>query len=172
MSLKLYELTEQYRQVQAMADDTTDPQMIIDTLESIGDDIESKIINIAKIKKGLDAEAAVIKTEEDRLKSKRQTVENHAERLRKYIEDTLALIGKEKIKTPILTVAMQANKPGLNLFDEQAFKNSLIEIDGAINEFYIEQPAKLDREKLFEKLQSGLKFSGADIKQTKSLRIR
>jgi hypothetical protein len=163
--MRLFELTEQYNQLRNMLDDTEDPQCILDTLESIEADIEDKVINIAKIKKELDAEAATIKVEEERLNVRRKSREAHADRLKQYLEEQLTKLGKD-VKTPLMTVAMQKNGQSIKVLDEEIFKVY------SENHYAVPQPVKVDRKAILEDMKAGAFIPGAEIFQGSSLRIR
>lgn len=108
--MKLYELTEQYEEViNLLYDGETDEQTIMDTLESIEGEIEDKADSYAKIIKTMVAEAEVIKGEEDRLHSRRMSLENRAKWLKSTLQANLEFIGKTKFKTELFSFSVSPN---------------------------------------------------------------
>ena len=106
----MYELTADYKTVLDMALDTDiDPQTIADTLESITAEIEVKAENTAIIMKELDAEAAKLKAEEQRLNARRKVYEKRVESLKQGLFDAMKLTGKEKFKTTLFSFNIQKN---------------------------------------------------------------
>lgn len=106
----MYDLTADYMAVLQMATDPDiDPEAIADTLEAIGGEIEIKAENIAVILKEIEAEAAKVKAEEQRLKDRRTTYENNVKRLKVYLFDAMKLTGKEKFKTALFSFNIQKN---------------------------------------------------------------
>lgn len=106
----MYELTTDYKTVLDMALDTEiDPQTIADTLESITAEIEVKAENTAIIMKELDAEAAKLKAEEQRLNARRKVYEKRVESLKQGLFDAMKLTGKTKFKTTLFSFNIQKN---------------------------------------------------------------
>ena len=62
MSLKLYELTDNYQKLLEMADEA-DPQAFEDTLEALQDEINHKAENLAKVIRTYEAEAKALEEE-------------------------------------------------------------------------------------------------------------
>lgn len=106
----MYELTADYMTVLDMAQDPEiDPQAITDTLEAIGGEIEIKAENTAKVMKELEAEAAKIKAEEQRLNARRKTLENNIEHIKTRLYDAMKLTGKTKFKTALFSFSIAKN---------------------------------------------------------------
>lgn len=159
--MKLYELTENYAKLLEMAEEM-DTDAIVDTLEALQEAIEDKAENIAKLVKNLEADVKIIKEEEQRLAERRRAIEAKIERLKAYLQEQLETAGIEKVKRPTITVAIQANPPSVDIIDE-----TLIPAD-----FFIHQPAKLDKKAILERLKNGEAIPGVTLKQTKGVRIR
>jgi hypothetical protein len=106
----MYELTANWAAVLAMAQDPdVDPQAIADTLEAIGGEIEEKAENTAIIMKELEAEAAKLKAEEQRLKDRRAKVENNIKDIKQRLFDAMKMTGKEKFKTELFSFSIAKN---------------------------------------------------------------
>lgn len=106
----LYELTEQYSAVQDMLyDGETDIQVILDTLESIGGEIEDKADNYAILIKSLKADADAIGAEKERLAQRQAALENRVKRLKEHLQENLQFIGKTKFKTALFSFSVQSN---------------------------------------------------------------
>jgi seryl-tRNA synthetase len=165
--MKLYELTTQYSQVMDMLNNTdADMQAIKDTLEGLQGDIEDKAINIAKMIKSLDADIAAIKAEEERLSERRKVYENRRESIKEHLEQQLSAVGVEKVKTATMTVSMQNNAPSIKVISEDRFYETIPKM------YRIAQPYKVDKKAVLEAMKNGEMFVGAELQQTKSLRIR
>lgn len=106
----MYDLTADYMAVLEMAQDPEiDPQAIADTLEAIGGAIEDKAENTAIIMKELEAEAAKIKAEEQRLKDRRTSLENNVKNIKQRLFDAMKSTGKEKFKTTLFNFSIAKN---------------------------------------------------------------
>ncbi|WP_314046553.1 siphovirus Gp157 family protein [uncultured Granulicatella sp.] len=157
--MNLYELSVAFQEVQNME---LDPEVMKDTLDSIEDAIENKAENIAKLVRNLESDVSAYKEEEDRLKTKRQAMENKVKWLKTYLEDNMKLTGKTKFKSGMFNFSIQKNPVSVNITDE----NILPE------DYLIPQPPKVDKTSLKEALKSGIEVPGAELKQTEGLRIR
>jgi hypothetical protein len=159
--IKLYELTGNYRQLVELAEET-DSTAFVDTLQSIQDEIEDRTEKMAFVIRTLEANAKVIKEEEQRLADRRKAYENKVSSLKQYLQDQLEVAGLNKVKRPTITVAIQNNPPSVEVADEQLIPAN----------FFIEQAPKLDKKSLLQHLKDGHEVPGARIQQTKGLRIR
>lgn len=158
--MKLYELTDNYNQVLDMIEEGAEG--LEDTLASIDEAIEQKAENTAKIIKTIEANASVLREEEKRLADRRRALENQVDGMKSFLESELRKAGKDKVKGLILTIAIQKNPPSLNVTDEAKIPT----------DYFIPQPAKLDRKTLLSYLKEGNSLDGAEIVQGESLRIR
>ncbi|NCD42875.1 MAG: siphovirus Gp157 family protein [Bacteroidia bacterium] len=132
-------------------------------LKTIEDSLESKAEGIAKIIKSIESDAAVLKEEETRLASRRKALENKKENIKSYLKEQLSLAGIDKVKTPLMTIALQNNPPSVNVIEEdkipKQYKVKTVSIS-------------LARREMLEALKAGAVIPGVEIKQDKSLRIR
>ena len=159
--MKLYELAQNYAQLLEMAEEM-ESDALVDTLESLQDAIEDKAENIAKFIRNLEADAKIIREEEQRLTERRRAIEAKVDKLKMYLQEQLETAGLQKVKRPTITVAIQANPPSVDVIDE-----TLIPAD-----FLIPQPAKVDKKSILERLKKGEAIPGVTLKQTKGVRIR
>nr|WP_246316759.1 siphovirus Gp157 family protein [Anoxybacillus ayderensis] len=135
---------------------------LVDTLQSLEDAIEEKVENIAKLIRNLEADAKIIKEEEQRLAERRRAIEAKVERLKTYLQEQLEVAGLQKVKRPTITVAIQNNPPSVEIADEKLIPSK----------FMIPQPAKVDKKSILDRLKNGEVIPGVTLKQTKGVRIR
>lgn len=164
--MRLYELSAQYEEVLNMLyDGETDEQVIFDTLEGIEGEIEDKADNHAKLIKSLMADADALKAEEERIRTRRQALENRAKRLRESLQANLEFIGKTKFKTALFTFSVAANggKQPLEITEN---------IDEIPGKYLIPQPPIPNKEAIRELLEKK-KVDWAHLApRGRSLRIR
>ena len=164
--MTLYELTEEYQQLLALAEDPdVDDEVLSDTMNALEGEIEVKADGYAKIIKALEVQTEGLKEEEQRLYFRRQSVESHIRRMKANLEVAMIATGKTKFKTDLFSFGIQKNPPSV-VMDEQCIEN--------IPEIYlIQQEPKLDRAKIKEDLKAGKDLEGiAHLVQSESLRIR
>ncbi|MBA2877995.1 replicative superfamily II helicase [Anoxybacillus kamchatkensis] len=159
--MKLYELAQNYAHLMEMAEEM-ESDALVDTLQSLEDAIEEKVENIAKLIRNLEADAKIIKEEEQRLAERRRAIEAKVERLKTYLQEQLEVAGLQKVKRPTITVAIQNNPPSVEIADEKLIPSK----------FMIPQPAKVDKKSILDRLKNGEVIPGVTLKQTKGVRIR
>lgn len=162
----LYDLTGEWLDLYDMADDPDmDADVWFDTIEGLEGEIEDKADGYAKVIAQLNADAAAIKAEEDRLYSRRKTIENRVNNMKSRLQSMMELTGKTKFKTPLFSFGIQ-NNPASVIIDEMYIEN-------IPEEYLIQQDPKIDKAKLKEDLKAGKDLDGiAHLAQTQSLRIR
>lgn len=137
---RLYELTEEYEAVLNMLyDGETEEQIIFDTIEGIEGEIENKADNYAKMIKSMLADAECIKAEEDRLASRRRSLESRAKKLKDTLQANLEFIGKTKFKTTLFSFSVSKNG-GMQPLE---ITENLQEIPG---KYLIPQPPVVDKD--------------------------
>ena len=159
--MKLYELNQQYKQLQEMADDL-DPMTLKDTLESIKESIEDKAENTAKLIRSWEAEANAIKEEEKRLANRRKALENNTKSSKEYLFEQLRIAGIEKVKRPTITVSISNNPHSIEILD-----STLIPSD-----YIIQKDPDIDKKGLIQALKDGADIPGVALCQRQGLRIR
>lgn len=99
--MKLYELAGDYRELMDKLESGEIPEELLsDTLEGIRGAIEEKADGIACMLKALEADAAAIKAEEDKLSERRKSKERVYDRMRAYLSDMLLHAGVTNVETP------------------------------------------------------------------------
>ena len=161
--MNLYELTENYRNLQELLDNPEiDQEIITNALDEVGEQLEEKAENIAKLIKTLEVEVNGYKTEEKRLADRRKTLENRITGLKSYIDAAMKATGKKKFKGQLFSFNIQKNPPSVKITD-----NTLIP-----KKYYIQQEPLLDKKTVLAELKNGVIVPGTEILQTESLRIR
>ncbi len=108
--MKLYELKENWKQVQEMLyEEEIDEQCILDTLESIEGEIEDKADSYAMIIKEMLSDAEACKQEKTRLENRQKSFENRAKLLKDRLEEVMKETGKIKFKTQLFSFNIQKN---------------------------------------------------------------
>lgn len=136
--MNLYELSESYQYILSLVqDEEADEKLLLDTLESIEGEIEDKADNYAKIIKSLEAEAQALKSEEDRLATRRRAREKNITLLKTRLEEAMRVTGKTKFKTDLFSfnIAKNGGKAplkldvGINDIPMEFFKHTEKELD-------------------------------------------
>lgn len=158
----LYELNKQYQEVLDMLYTDVPEVVVLDTLEMLEGEIEEKADNYAKIIKQLEADCEALKKEAERLAERRAALENRIRTLKLNLEQVMRDTGKTKFKTLMFSFYIQANPPSVVIDDNKPIPP----------EYLVPQPPKVDKKKIKEDLQNGVKLDFAKLEQTEGLRIR
>lgn len=158
--MRIYELTDAYQQIITLMEEG-DAVDLADTLESIEEALEVKLENTAKVIRTIEAEAAALKAEEDRLKKRRSVLENNADRMKQYIFEAMQTTGKERLKGVHVTLRLQNNPPSVRMINDKAIPAH----------YLVEQSPTVDKKAVLADLKNGIAVEGAELKQDKSLRI-
>lgn len=104
MTLSLYEITENIRQLQLLIEEgQVDEEIIRDTLESWDGELEQKLENTYKYIKTLEVHAQAKKDEAKRLREEAERELAQADKLMTGMQMYLEMIGKREVKTPLFT---------------------------------------------------------------------
>ena len=159
--MKLYELTNQYKQLQEMADDL-DPMTLQDTLEAIEESIEDKAENTAKLIRSWEAEVKALKEEEKRLADRRRAIENNVKRTKEHLFEQLEIAGIQKVKRPLITVSIANNPHSVDILDSTLIPSN----------FMIQKEPDIDKKGVIAALKKGEEIPGAMLYQGRGLRIK
>ena len=168
--MKLYELSTQYAQVVDMLEaaqtgetDALDAEMLKDTLDAIGEAIEAKADNIARIMHELSTVEEAIKAEVERLQGRAGIIKKQRESLKTYLQVAMESTGKDKFKTSFYSFTIRNNPASVQIVDESAIPSAFIR---EVTEKRIEKKA------IAEVLKSGVEVAGCTLTQSRSLVIR
>lgn len=114
----LYELALSFREsADKLADLDLPPEVVADTLESLGGDLELKAQNVALFTRNLEATAAAIKDAEAGMAKRRKALENRVAHLKDYMLAQMMVAGIKKIEGPYLRIGIRDNPEAVEVFD-------------------------------------------------------
>ena len=117
----LYEMAVEYRAISDKLHDLDLPEEVIaDTLESIGGDIQEKSVNVAKYFRNLEAMADQIKQAEAQMSARRKAIEKRASNLKQYLLTNMERAGISKIESPWFVISIKQNPESVIVDDESA----------------------------------------------------
>lgn len=165
----LYDLTGDYAKfAEYMEQVELEPEMqeaLEDALNNLGEDIEIKLENYAKIIKNFESDIAGLKAEEERLAKKRKVMENSIKNMKQRMTEAMIRTGKVDIKGELFKFKVQANPPAVVM--------DVNYIEDVPEKYLIAQDPKIDRKKLAEDLKAGVELEGvAHLEVSSSIRIR
>lgn len=165
MSFSIYELTEDYMNLLAMAEDPDiDEQAFMDTLEGIEGALEDKADGYAKVMKQLEANADGMEAEIKRLQERKSLMAKNVDRMKSTLQKMMETTGKEKFKTELFSFHIQNNPPSLVMDSE--------DIEVIPMEYLVPQDPKIDKTKIKADIKAGKEITFAHMVTGRSLRIK
>lgn len=124
--MKLYEITEQLRQLMEM--DDVPPEQLQDTLDLVQEDFDAKALQCAAFIRELDLEADGYKQEIDRLAARKKSAESKADSMREYVRHNMQELGVTKINGKLFTITLGKPSEVVNVSDVDKVPDSLVRI--------------------------------------------
>lgn len=171
--MKLYdyaaEFAELFDSLGDMAGDDDLEQAWFDTLESIEAEFEVKAENVAAYIKQLKGEADMLREQERAFAERRRAKEHHAERLKKYLLDSMAAVNLKKIDRPMAVISVRNNAESPLFVNESGF------IEWAkrnADELLRYKEPEIDKTAVKRYLQGGHELDGVRLERSQSVIIK
>ena len=162
----VYELKNTFNTLwNIIEDEMADDEMILDAWATAQEDLAEKLENCCKYLKNQESIIDGLEAEEQRIKAKRQALENANARLKALMTDALNASGEKKLACGSFTCAIQNNAPSLKVDVETAY---------IPEKYLIPQEPTIDKTLLKADLKNGVEGleSIAHLEPSSSLRIR
>jgi hypothetical protein len=167
MTLRLFEITEQFKALENIEDsDDLPPEVIADTLEGLEGDFETKAIAVAKFIMSLEATAEQVKAAAKATELRAARIAKRAESIRHYLLLQMQIIDwRAKIEADDIVIARRNNPPMVNVADEASVPKA----------FWVQPeppPPRIDKKAIKEALQSGDEVPGCYLEAGERVEIR
>ena len=165
--MKLYELTQNYRNLESLLDNLGEQEgltveMIHGALGQVEDDINTKIENTCKVIKEIEADSIGIDEEIKRLSALKKQKENAVKKLKEYVEFEMNGIGLTKVEGKLFKISFRKSKV-VKVIDETKIPKEFIKVKTT------ESISKTD---LSKALKSGEIIEGVELVENKTLQIK
>lgn len=162
----LYEIVRHRAEFERLADQgDLDPQLIIDTLESLDGELNDKAISIAQFTRNLDVTAQAVREAGKAMLERAARIEKRAESIRSYMLYQLQYAGVTKIECPWFTIAVKKNPPSVVIDDERAVPEAF--------KVAPEPPApRPDKKAIGAALKAGEDVPGCRLVQSERLEVK
>lgn len=163
--MKLYEITEEMKAVQALVDrgDMTD-EMVADTLEALSGEFEDKARAVLMVRQGILADVAGVEKELERLNKLKTACNNDAERLADYLKNNMLRLEKDKADLGIFKLTLRKPARKLGEIEEWKIPEQFFTV--------IPESKKLDKRALLAAVKAGETDCVELIDGERSLQIR
>ena len=144
-------------------------QAWFDTLDGMEQELVRKAENVAVYIKNMESEAKTLKTEEDKLKARRQAKENAAKRMREYLMGCMKQANISKIDEPRAIISLRNNPESVEISDE----NDFISWANEDHDEYLRYKApEINKTAVKNALKSGAEIPFAALTRSQSLTIK
>lgn len=93
----------------------------LESMLSLEEDYEDKVLNTAMYIKNIEAEAEAIAREKKRLDTRQKSLENRAKWLKSYIAKTMEQVGRTRVDLPQACITLKNTQGSLKIDDEERF---------------------------------------------------
>lgn len=164
--MKLYEIAEQYKSIQEMAD-SDDENMLVaiaDTMEGIEAEFQDKaqavVATAFNIESGIEAIDAQIK----RLQDRKKAIHSKSEWLRNYLKRNMEATGINKIDCPLFSITLSKASTQVEVTDESQIPDDYVKVKTTVTP---------DKVLIAKALKDGADIPGAMLVEgTRRLTIR
>lgn len=140
-----------------------DSDTLKDTIDSIDGELELKAVDLIKYSRELELMAHAVRSEEVRLKERREALLSRADQLKAYVKESMVELGKKKIESDLFTLSLRKSSGKVVINDESL-----------IPECYrrVKMTSSPDKTWIKEALKDGVEVEGAELVKEHTLQIR
>ena len=161
----LFELASQYR---AMSDKLRDmdlpEEVIADTLESEGGDLQEKSINIAKFFRNVESDADQIEEAAKAMLARAKALRGRAASLKNYLHTNMEKAGISKIECPFFVIAIKQNPESVVIDNGFEVPDDFLRI--------IPEHHEPDKQRIKLAIKSGDTVPGCHLERTTRIEIK
>ncbi len=151
--MKLYELTGALADLSSM---DLDDEAVKTSLELFQGDFNDKAVAIIKLSENMTADTTAIDAEIDRLKARKQAIENRKKSLREYLLHNMEACKIQEIKSPLFTATLRKGVESVEIVEQSQIPNEFIKVE------VVESP---DKRAIKAALSAGTEVPGAMLKR-------
>lgn len=160
----LREITGDMLKLMIMLEEEPDSEVLKDTLEGMGGELDSKAENYVYVIKEYEIQIEAIKKEKARLDARMKTMENSMNRLKDALKGAMEVTGTKKCGGNIYTITLKNGADQLGEFDESLIPEKYFE--------KIPASLKLDKKKLLADAKVKRIEGVGPLRKTTSLLIK
>ena len=164
--MHLYEIVQHRAEFERLAEQgDLDPQVILDTLESLDGELNDKAVTIAQFTRNLDATAHAVREAGKAMLERAARLEKRAQSIRDYMLYQLQFAGVTKIECPWFVISVKKNPAAVVIDDEAAIPEA----------FKVQPeppPPRPDKAKIRDAIKAGDDVPGAHLVQSDRLEIK
>lgn len=161
---KLYELTEQFKELAKLADCEEMKEALTDTLEGLEGEFQEKAQAITSMVLNMDSDTSAIDEEIKRLTARKKTIQNRQQSMKDYLRVNMERCEISKITCPLFTITCAKGREIVHIDNEKEIPDDFLTVNTVISP---------DKKAIEAKLKEGVSVPGAHLEISKSsIRIK
>lgn len=161
---KLYEISAQFKELQAIANDDEMAVAVADTLESMEGEFNEKANAIVSMVLNMDGDVEPIDSAIERLQARKKVIQNKQASLKNYLRENMERTGINKISCPLFTITCVEGRELAYIDNEEALPDEYLSVKTTISP---------DKTAITKALKEGKEIEGAHLERAKSsIRIK
>lgn len=165
-ALTLYQLAEQYRGLESLAEsEDIPPEVLRDTLDALGGELRDKAIAVAHFIRNLESAADGIDHAAEAMLTRAARLRDRADSVRAYLLFHMQATNLQRIDSEYFTLSVRTNPPSVAVDDENAVPAEYKTTPPA-------PPARVDRLRIAAALKAGESVSGCRLVSKQRLEIK
>lgn len=161
----LFQLVDQYRSLQALDIEEVPEEVLRDTLEGLGGELQIKATNVAMYQQNLQSFADAVSEAAKKMQARAKRLQAKADDVRHYLQSCMEAAQITKIESPELSLVIKKNPPTLVIAEDATIPD----------EFMVTPPPVApypDKVAIKRALNEGKNIDGCRLEQGQRLEIR
>jgi hypothetical protein len=164
--VRLFDITEQYRELQLLAEDPqSDSTAIADTLEGIEGVFQDKARAVAAVIGNLTADADAIEAAAGEMRKRAAALRSRVDAIKTYLLINMQACNYTKISCPYFTISLRDNPPHVEVLDAAAVPDSF-------RVWPEVPPPSIDKRALLAALKAGETVPGVRLERGQRVEIK
>ena len=153
--MKLYDISEQYKDVQNLIESDESGSMaeaIADTMQMIEGDFKDKAQAVVSLTLNMDGSITALENEIQRLQDKKKVLQNKIDSIRNYLKMNMQATGISKIECPLFSITLSKPTKQVEITDESLLPDEFVKVKTTVSP---------DKVLLAKVLKEGKEITGA-----------
>jgi len=160
----LYQITESYKELAALADDESLAEAVRDTLLAVAGEFQDKGKALACVLLNMDGDVEAIDVQIARLAHRKQSIISRQASMKDYLRENMDACGIKKIAHPLFSITCVPGREIAVIDQESALPDEMITVKTVVSP---------DKNAITKALKEGLEVPGAHLERAKSsIRIK
>lgn len=163
--MKLYEITEQHKELLKLADESEDmAQAVADTMEGLEGEFNDKAISLIHVFNNMGSDVDILDNEIKRLSDRKKSIVNKQNSMKEYLRINMESSEISKISCPLFTITLAKGRDIVQIDDESKIPSDYMDIKTSMT------PMKKE---ILAEMRQGNSIEGVTIiKSANSIRIK